>query len=149
MRMLSCCVLVVFQGAALFAQAPVPKGERPQFGLASAREEDGAVRIEVFELRDIARVKMPVGGDVFIEQRHWLELTRGTLGKDIRAYKPDGTRAGRVQVLSALAKPRGVVYFLGYDKAKPIEPDPFFLGLLKEGSIALAFDRPELAMPQP
>ena len=133
MRMLSCCALVVFQGAVLFAQAPVPQGERPQVGLALAREQDGEVRIEVFELRDIARVKMPVGGDVFIEQRHWLELTKGTLGKDIRAYKPDGTLTGRTELLSALAKPRGIVYFLGYDKARP----------------ALAFDRPELAMPQP
>jgi hypothetical protein len=48
-------------------------------------------------------------------------------------------------VLNALAKPHAVVYFLGYDRAKPVQPDPFFLGLLKEGSIGLAFDCPELA----
>ena len=53
------------------------------------------------------------------------------------------------RVLTALTKPRGIVYFLGYDKKKPIEPDPFFLGLLKEGNVALAFERPELAPPTP
>jgi hypothetical protein len=48
-----------------------------------------------------------------------------------------------------LAKPRGVPYFLGYDKAKLVQPDPFYLGLVREGSIALAFERPELAPPVP
>ena len=60
------------------------------------------------------------GGDVFIEQRHWLALTTGTLGQDIRAYRPDGKLAAPREVLNALAKPRGVAYFLGYDKAKPV-----------------------------
>jgi hypothetical protein len=86
---------------------------------------------------------------VFIEKRHWSALTTGTLGKDIRAYRPDGKRALPREVLKALAKPRGVAYFLGYDKGKPVQPDPFYLGLLREGSIGLAFDRPELAPPMP
>src|SRR5205823_810217 len=130
-------------------QAPVPKGKVPQFGLASAVVKDGKVFIEVFELREVMRMKMPKGGDVFIEKRHWQVLTTGTLGKDIRAYRLDGKSASPQEVLSALAKPRGVAYFLGSDKAKPVQPDPFYLGMLKEGSIALAFDRPELALPLP
>jgi hypothetical protein len=36
-------------GTAAFAQAPVPKGEAPRIGLASAVEKDGKVIIEVFE----------------------------------------------------------------------------------------------------
>lgn len=141
----SLCINAAFNAA--LAQAPVPKGDLPRFGLASAVEKDGNVTIEISELRDVMRVKMPNGGDVFIEERHWLHLTTGTLGKDMRAYRPDGKPASPKDVVTALAKPCGVTYFLGYDKAKPIQPDQFFLGLLKEGSIALAFERPELAPP--
>ena len=148
MRMLLSLALLSLLGTAAFAQAPVPKGEAPRIGLASAVEDkDGKVLIEVFELREVMRMKMPKGADVFIERRHWLALTTGTLGKDIRAYRPDGKRATPQEVLKALAKPRGVTYFLGHDRAKPVQPDPFYLGLLREGSIALAFDRPRLAPP--
>ena len=147
MRMLLSLALLSLLGTAAFAQAPVPKGEAPRIGLASAVEKDGKVLIEVFELRETMRMKMPKGGDVFIERRNWSWLTTGTLGKDIRAYRPDGKRATPQEVLKALAKPRGVTYFLGHDRAKPVQPDPFYLGLLREGSIALAFDRPALALP--
>jgi hypothetical protein len=149
MRMLLSLAMLSLLGMLAFAQAPVPKGEAPRIGLASAVEKSGNVIIEVFELREVMRMKMPKGGDVFIEKRHWLALTTGTLGKDIRAYRPDGKLAAPREVLHALAKPRGVTYFLGYDKAKPVQPDPFYLGLLREGSIGLAFDRPELAPPMP
>ena len=147
--MLLSLAMLSLLGTAAFAQAPVPKGQAPRIGLASAVEKDGKVIIEVFELREVMRMKMPKGGDVFIEKRHWLALTTGTLGKDIRAYRPDGKLAAPREVLKALAKPRGVAYFLGYDKGKPVQPDPFYLGLLREGSIVLAFDRPELAPPMP
>ena len=90
-----------------FAQAPVPSGAAPRIGLASAAEKDGKVRIEVFELREIMRMKTGNGNDVFVEKRHWLLLTTGTLGKDIRAYRPDGKQATTQEVLTALAKPRG------------------------------------------
>lgn len=147
MRTLYSLTLLWLLNGVVLAQAPVPKGQVPQIGLASAVEKDGKVVVEVSELREVVRVKMPNGGDVFLEQRHWLTLTTGTLGDDIRAYRPDGKRATAEEVKTALAKPSGVVYFLGYDKKKPVEPDPFFLGLLKVGSLGLAFDRPELAPP--
>jgi hypothetical protein len=147
MRMSLSLAMVLLAGTAALAQAPVPGGVVPQFGLASAVEKDGKVVIELFELREVMRMKMEKGGDVFIEKRHWMELTRGTLGNDVRAYRPDGKPASPQEVLNALARPRAVVYFIGRDKAKPVQPDPFYLGLLREGSIALAFDRPSLAAP--
>ena len=149
MRVLYSLMVLWIVSPFALAQAPVPKGQVPQIGLASAVEKDGKVAIEVSELREVVRVKMPNGGDVFLEERHWQPITTGTLGEDIRAYKPDGKPATTREVLTALTKPRGIVYFLGYDKKKPIEPDPFFLGLLKEGNVALAFERPELAPPTP
>jgi hypothetical protein len=149
MRMLLSLAMVSLLGSTAFAQAPVPKGEAPRIGLATAVEKDGKVIIEVFELREVMGLKIPDRGDVFIEKRNWSVLTTGTLGKDIRAYRPDGKSATPQEVLNALAKPRGVVYFLGHKKEKPVQPDLFYLSLLKEGSIALAFDRPESALPIP
>jgi hypothetical protein len=149
MRMLLALALLLLLSTAAFAQAPVPQGVRPQIGLASAVEKDGKVTIEVFELREVIRMKLEGRGDVFLEKRHWSVLTTGTLGKDIRAYRPDGKPAAPREVLNALAKPCGVAYFVGYDKGKPVQPDPFYLSLLKQGSIVLAFDRPELAPPMP
>jgi hypothetical protein len=149
MRMLISLALLSLPGTAAFPQASVPRGEVPRIGLASAVAKDGKVWIEVFELREVMGIKREGVGDVFIEQRHWLTLTKGTLGNDIRAYRSDGKRATAEEVLKALARPRGIAYFLGYDRGKPVQPDPFFLGLLKEGSIAIAFERPELAPPTP
>jgi hypothetical protein len=149
MRMLLSLALLSLLGTAAFAQAPVPKGEAPRIGLASAVEKDGKVVIEVFELREVARMKLPDRGDVFIEQRHWLALTTGTLGKDIRAYRPDGKPAAPREVLKALARPRAVAYFFGSAKGKPVQPDPFYLGLLREGSVGLALDCLDLSPPTP
>lgn len=147
MRMLYSTAILLLLSTAACAQPPVPKGEMPRIGLASAVEKDGNIIIKISELREVMRIKMPNGGDVFVEERHWSALTTGTLGDDIRAYRPDGKSAAPREVVKALAKPQGVVYFLGYDKDKPVKPDPFFLGLIREGNIGLAFDRPELAPP--
>ncbi|MDB5347776.1 MAG: hypothetical protein JWP89_6153 [Schlesneria sp.] len=147
MRILCSLMMLLLVGTAMCTEPPVPKGVAPQIGLASAVQKDGKVMIEVLELREVMRIKMPNGGDVFIEERHWLVLTTGTLGDDIRAYRPDGKPATARDVLNALQKPRGTAYFLGYDKEKPVQPDQFYLSLFKEESIALAFDRPELAPP--
>ena len=149
MRILNPLSLLLLFVTAAHAQSAVPKGETPRIGLASAVEKDGKVIIDILELRDVMRIKMPNGGDVFIEERHWSALTTGTLGDDIRAFRTDGKPASRREVLNALIKPRGVAYFLGYNMEKPVQPDLFYLALLKEGSIGLAFDRPDLAPPQP
>lgn len=148
MRILYSLMMLLFLSTAAGAQQPpVPKGLAPLIGLASVVQKEGKVMIEVLDLREVMRIKMPNGGDVFIEERHWSVLTTGTLGEDIRAYRPDGKPATVREVLNALEKPRGTAYFLGYDKSKPVQPDQFYLNLLKEGSIALAFDRPEWAPP--
>jgi hypothetical protein len=149
MRLLLSVAAVSLLAPAAFAQVPVPKGDAPRFGVASATEKDGNVVVEVFELREVVRMKIPKGGDVFIQKRHWSPLTTGVLGKDIRAYRCDGQAADPKDVLKALSKPRGVAYYLGYDKAKPVQPDAFYLGLVGEDSVSLAFDRPELAPPVP
>jgi hypothetical protein len=99
MRMLLSLAMLLLHGTAAFAQAPVPKGQVPQISLASAVEKDGQVIIEVFELRDVMRMKVEKGGDVFIEKRYWSALTTGILGKGIRAYRPDGTPAEPQEVL--------------------------------------------------
>ena len=66
MRMLLSLALLSLLGTAAFAQGPVPKGEAPRIGLASAVDKDGKVIIKVFELRDVMRMKVGKGGDVFV-----------------------------------------------------------------------------------
>ena len=64
------------------------------------------------------------------------------LGDQVRAYRPDGKAAEPNDVLKALAKPSGVACFIGFIGLKPADPDPFYLGLLREGSVVLAFEVP-------
>jgi hypothetical protein len=66
MRMLLSLAMLSLLCAVAFAQAPVPKGEAPRIGLASAVDKDGKVIIKVFELRDVMRMKVGKGGDVFV-----------------------------------------------------------------------------------
>jgi hypothetical protein len=123
-----------------------PKGPAPLFGVARATEKEGKVTVELFELRDV--VGIPVMDHIeFIQMDNWLELASRAVGKDMRAFRPDGKPADPKEVLRSYAKPRAVMYFLGYDKAKPVQPDPFYLSLLKEGSIALALEVPERGGP--
>jgi hypothetical protein len=46
------------------------------------------------------------------------------------------------EVLKSLSKPSVVACFIGFIGLKPAEPDPFYLGLLREGSVVLAFEVP-------
>jgi hypothetical protein len=105
MRMLISLAMLSLVGSSVLAQAPVPKGDAPGIGLASAVEKDGKVIIEVFELREVIRMKIPDRGAVFIEKRHWLPLTTGTLNRDMRAYRQDGKLATPREVMTALHWP--------------------------------------------
>jgi hypothetical protein len=124
-----------------------PKGVAPLFGLASAVEKDGKVVVELLEARrDVARIPV-MDHDEFVEIAHWVPLATAALDKGIRAYRLDGKPADPKEVLRALVKRRSVVYFLGYEKARPVCPDPFYLSLLEKGSVVLALEIPERAPP--
>jgi hypothetical protein len=148
MRRFVCTLIVLLSCSLGRAQdlPATPKGPSPLFGVAKAIEKEGNLTIELFELRDV--VGIPVMDHYeFIQMDNWLELATRAVGKDMRAFRPDGKPAERKEILQALGKPRAVMYFLGFDKAKPVQPDPFYLGLLKEGSIALALEVPERTPP--
>jgi hypothetical protein len=145
-RCLATLIVVLFAPVVVAEDAPPPKGVQPLFGLASAVEKEGKVVIELLEARDI--VGIPIMDHIeFIEMPTWSPLATATLGKDIRAYRLDGKLADPKEVLKALGKRRSVVYFLGYDKAKPVQPDPFYLSVLEKGSVVLALEIPERAPP--
>jgi hypothetical protein len=151
MRIFACCfaslcVLLLCTIARADDLPPTPKGIPPLYGVASAAEKEGKVNVELSELRDVARIRV-MDHDEFIQMDYWQLLKSGVLGKDIRAYGLDGKPAEPKEVLKALTKPRAVVYFLGYDKSKPVVPDPLYLSLLKEGSVVLALEMPERTPP--
>jgi hypothetical protein len=142
----SAIVLLLAPSGSAQDTPPPPKGVAPLFGLASAVEKDGKVVIELCEARDVARIRV-MDHDEFIQMDYWLPLATATLNKDIRAYRLDGKPADPKEVLKALGKQRSVVYFLGFDKAKPVRPDPFYLSVLEKGSVVLALEIPERAPP--
>lgn len=145
-RCFSSLVVLVFASVAVAEDPVPPKGTKPSFGLASAVEKDGKVVIELLEARDV--VGIPVMDHIeFIEMPNWWPLASGTLGKDVRAYRLDGKPADPKEVLKALGKRRSVMYFLGYDKAKPVQPDPFYFSVLEKESVVLAVDVPERSPP--
>ncbi len=145
-RCLNALIVFLFASVVVAEDVPPPKGVKPSFGLASAVEKDGKVVIELLEARDL--VGIPVMDHIeFIEMPNWLPLATATLGKDIRAYRLDGKPADPKEVLKALGKRRSVVYFLGYDKAKPVQPDTFYLSALEKGSVVLALEVPERSPP--
>src|SRR6185369_13205141 len=71
-----------------------------------------------------------------------------TLGKQVRAYRPDGKEADAAAVLKALKEPGPVACFTRGQQAptdKPQAPDAFYLKVLREDGIALVFDMRDAA----
>jgi hypothetical protein len=46
------------------------------------------------------------------------------------------------EVLNALSRPTGVACFIGFVGQVPTPPDPFYLALLRDGSVVLAVEMP-------
>jgi hypothetical protein len=113
-----------------------PPGEPPQLWLASAVEENGKVVIQVAR----PEYKVPRKPAV-AEPMKWEKLRRVTLGQGVRAFGVDRKPLEPKFVLKALAGPRGVAVFVRNnvrDRPRDLtEPDSFYLGLLREGTIVL------------
>jgi len=52
-------------------------------------------------------------------------------------------------VLKALAKPKGVAVFIPSRKAGSAKPDPFYLGLMREDTIALVVEEKDWSPEEP
>jgi hypothetical protein len=66
----------------------------------------------------------------------WEYKRKVTLGQGIRAFGVNGKPVEPESVLKALTEPKGVAVFVRYYRPL-IDPDPFYLALLREGTIVL------------
>jgi hypothetical protein len=66
----------------------------------------------------------------------WANLRKVTLGQTVRAFGVDGKPVEARAVLKALTEPKGVAVFVRYYQPL-LDPDPFYLAMLREGTIVL------------
>ncbi len=120
-----------------------PPNEPPHLWRASATKLDKKVVIQ------IARPKYQVPRKaVSAEAMKWHNLKKVTLGKSVRAFGVDGKRVGSKAVLEALQRPKGVAVFVRFYEPL-LEPDPFYLKMLREGTIVFVVAADAISDPIP
>jgi len=112
-----------------------PPNKSPQLWRASASLRDEKVVIQIARPEYEAPRKA-----VAAEVMKWDNLRTVTLGETVKAFGVDGKPLGPESVLKAIAKPKGVAVFVRFYRTKSgglIDPDPFYLAMLREGTIVL------------
>ncbi len=120
-----------------------PPNEPPQLWRASVTEQDGKVVIQIARPKYEAPRKA-----VSAEAMKWHNLRQVRLGQFVRAYDVDGKRLESKAVLKALRQPKGVAVFVRFYRPL-IEPDPFYLAMLRQGTIVFVVAADAIADPIP
>lgn len=141
---LVCSVTVLAFGLCAAAQEPpAPKTFPPETWLASAVKKDKVVAVKITPLAREAVVSEKDGVVVTKSVMMWGKPVELELGKKVQAIRLDGTAASPDEVLKALAKPAGVACFLTWP-GFPAKPDPFYLSVLKPGSVVLVIEEKDI-----
>lgn len=120
-----------------------PPNKPPQLWRALAAEQDGTVVIQIARPEyDVPR--KPVSA----ESMKWRDLKKVTLGKSVRAFGVDGKRVESKAVLEALRQPKGVAVFVRFYEPL-LDPDPFYLAMLREGTIVFVVAADAISDPIP
>ncbi len=120
-----------------------PPNEPPQLWRASATVQGEEVVIQ------IARPEYEVPRKaVSAEAMKWHNLGTVILGKSIRAFGVDGKHVGSKVVLEALREPKGVAVFVRFYEPL-LDPDPFYLSLLREGTVVFVVAADAIFDPVP
>ncbi len=120
-----------------------PPNEPPQLWRALATEQDGKVVIQIARPEyDVPR--KPVSA----EAMKWHDLKKVTLGKSVRAFDVNGKRVESKAVLEALRQPKGVAVFVRFYEPL-LDPDPFYLAMLREGTIVFVVAADAISDPIP
>ena len=120
-----------------------PPNEPPQLWRASATEQEGEVVIQ------IARPEYETPRRaVSAETMKWRNLKKVTLGASVLAFGVDGKRVESKAVAKTLHQPTGVVVFVRFYEPL-LEPDPFYLAMLREGTIIFVVAADAIADPIP
>jgi hypothetical protein len=120
-----------------------PPNEPPEMWRASASEQAGKVVVRLERPEYVSPRKVTPA-----EPMRWHALKPVTLGETVHAFTTDGKRATSDAVLKALARPKGVAVFARF--CPPVlDPDPFYLAMLREGSVVLVVQAGDIADPIP
>jgi hypothetical protein len=131
MRRLALAALLFIMHEGIAQETQPPPNEPPHLWRASASEEDGKVVIRIARPEYVAPRKATAA-----EPMCWDELRLVTLGATVHAFGVDGKRVDSKAVLKAMAKPKGVAVFVQFSR-QLLEPDPYYLAMLREGTIVL------------
>jgi hypothetical protein len=78
----------------------------------------------------------------------WHDLKKVTLGKSVRAFGVDGKLVESMAVLEALRQPKGAAVFVRFYESL-LDPDPFYLAMLCEGTIVFVVAADAILDPIP
>ncbi len=120
-----------------------PPNKPPQLWRALAQEQDGKVVIQISR----PQYEVPRKA-VSAEAMKWHNLKQVTLGKSIRAFGVDGKSAESKAVLEAFRQPKGAAVFVRLYEPL-LEPDPFYLAMLREGTIVFVVAADAILDPVP
>ena len=120
-----------------------PPNKPPQLWRALATEQDGKVVIQ------IARPEYDVPRkSVSAEAMKWHNLQKVTLGNSVHAFGVDGKRVESTAVFEALRQPKGVAVFVRFYEPL-LDPDPFYLAMLREDTIVFVVAADAILDPIP
>ena len=143
--LVSTLMLLGLAGTAV-AQTPPPPGHPPHLWLASASRQETKVVIQIARAWPKAsRPARNAAADTMI----WDDLRPVTLGHSVQAYGVDGKPLEAAAVLKTLARPRAVAVFVRIYSFDPPQPPPFYLDLLREGTIVLVAEGKDLYPLEP
>jgi len=146
-------LFAVFAAADEKPKDEAPRSNSPLLLQASAKLADGTVLVRID-----SPIEQGVGPLVHRDGigslppyaiMRWLERRTLTLGKTVQAYRTDGKPADAEAVLKALTKPKGVAVFVRSRKDDPAKPDPFYLSLLRQDTLALMVEEKDWSPSEP
>ena len=120
-----------------------PPNKPPELLRASATERNGKVVIQITRPRYKAPRKA-----VSAEAMKWQSLNKVILGESVHAFGVDGKRLKSKVVLRSLQQPAGVAVFVRFYEPL-LDPDPFYLEMLREGIVVFVVAADALADPVP
>jgi hypothetical protein len=136
MRNLLCVAVFAIVSAVNAQEKDPPPGQPPQLWLAQAEASDGKLIIQISR-QDYKAPRQAVPK----EPMKWDKLRSVVIGQNAQAFGVDGKPLEPRYLVKALAEPKGVAVFVRQrirgTADELADPAPFYLGMLREGTVVL------------
>ncbi len=120
-----------------------PPNEPPQLWRASAWEQEGEIVVQIARPEYETSRKVQSG-----ETMKWRNLKKVKLGESVRAFGVDGKQVESKVLMKTLQQPTGVVVFVRFFEPL-LDPDPFYLAMIREGTIIFVVAADAISEPIP